>query len=299
VNAPVKLLIVDDHQVFAEGLEALFRAEPDFEPMAAVSDPGQVLGVATAHRPDAVIMDVQLGHRNGIELTAQLTAQPAAPVVVVLTAYSDAATAIDAIAAGATGFVSKDGPAEHIVTAVRAAALGGTWLPAGMLGTLLGAAQSPLAKPFTPPLAQLTDKEREVLRLMVNGLDRRGIAARLYRSPDTVKTHFRNIAAKLGTQSATEAVAIALNAGLRPELTPPGRGGCPSPAPRTPSSCLGRRCRSARLPSTRARRTGTRTCCRWAPPRRPRPAHCPAGTCPTAGTTWSIRCPRCRPSGCR
>jgi DNA-binding NarL/FixJ family response regulator len=263
--SPVRLLIVDDHQVFAEGLEALFRAEPDFEPMPPVSDPGQVVGVARSRQPDAVIMDVQLGRGSGIELTAQLTALPAPPVVVVLTAYTDVATAIDALQAGATGFVSKDGPAEHIVTAVRAAALGGTWFPAGMLGMLLGAAASPLAEPFSQPLGQLTEREREVLRLMVSGLDRKGIAARLYRSPDTVKTHVRNIAAKLGTQSATEAVAVALSAGLRPELMPLHRL-----AVTRPSSCPGRRCRPARSPSTRAGRTPARTCCRPAPPRRPR-----------------------------
>jgi DNA-binding NarL/FixJ family response regulator len=293
--SPVRLLIVDDHKVFAEGLEALFRAEPDFEPVAAVSDPGQVVGVARSHRPGAVIMDVQLGNGNGIELTAQLVAEPAPPVVVVLTAYSDAATAIDALQAGATGFVSKDGPAEHIVTAVRAAVLGGTWFPAGLLGTLLGAAAGPIADPVVPPLAQLTDREREVLRLMVSGLDRKGIAARLHRSPDTVKTHIRNIAAKLGTQSATEAVAVALSAGLRPELTRGRR----RRAARTPSSCRGRRCRSGRSPSTPGGPAAARTCCRPGLPRRPRPARCPAGTCSTAGTTWSSRCPRLLPSGCR
>lgn len=210
---PVKLLIVDDHRVFAEGLEAVFRAEPDFEPMAAVTDPNQVVSVVAAHRPDAVIMDVQLGGVSGIDLTALLMALPAPPRVVVLTAYSDTATAIGAVQAGAVGFVSKDGPAEHLVAAVRAAVLGGTWFPANLLSAVLGAPESPLAQLFI----QLTDREREVLQLMVCGLDRKAISARLNRSPDTVKTHIRNIAAKLGTSSMAEAVAVALRAGLRPE----------------------------------------------------------------------------------
>lgn len=249
--SPVRLLIVDDHRIFAEGLEALFRAEPDFEPVGTVSDPGQVVGVVRSRQPDAVIMDVHLGAGNGIELTAQLMAQPVPPVVVVLTAYSDAATAIEAVKAGAMGFVSKDGPAGHIVTAVRAAVLGGSWFPAGLLAMTLAAAQSPLAEPFGQPLSQLTDREREVLRLMVSGLDRKRIADRLYRSPDTVKTHVRNIAAKLGTQSSAEAVAVALGAGLRPELM---RYRCRWYRPRTPSSCPGRRCRWGRLRSRRAGR---------------------------------------------
>jgi len=214
---PVKLLIVDDHPVFAEGLEAVFRAEPDFEPMPAVSDPDQVVGAVSSHRPDVVIMDVQLGKVSGIDLTAALTAQPKPPAVVVLTAYSDTAMAIDAIRAGAMGFVSKEGPAEHVVTAVRAAVLGGTWFPVGLLGVVVAATQAPAADPLGQLFGPLTEKEMEVLRLMVSGMDRKAIAARLYRSPDTVKTHVRNIAAKLGTQSATEAVAVALSAGMRPE----------------------------------------------------------------------------------
>jgi DNA-binding NarL/FixJ family response regulator len=221
---PVKLLIVDDHQVFAEGLEAVFRAEPGFEPLTAVTDPDQVVPAVMAQRPDAVIMDVNLGDVNGIDLTSVLTAQPDPPAVVVLTAYCDTATAINAIQAGAMGFVSKEGPAEHVVTAVRAAVLGGTWFPAGLLGMVLAATQDPFSDPLGQLFGQLTEREREVLQMMVSGLDRQSIAARIYRSPDTVKTHIRNIAAKLGTQSATEAVAVALSAGLRPELAPAAGG---------------------------------------------------------------------------
>jgi DNA-binding NarL/FixJ family response regulator len=236
VTSPVRLLIVDDHRVFAEGLESIFRAEPDFGPVAAVTDPSQVLGVVAANRPDAVVMDVQLGDVSGIDLTAQLTALPAAPRVVVLTAYSDTATALGAIQAGAVGFVSKDGPAEHIVTAVRAAVLGGTWFPAGLLAMVLAAADSPVTEPDAQLFVQLTDREREVLGLMVCGLDRKAISERLNRSPDTVKTHIRNIAAKLGTRSTAEAVAVALHAGLRPELKrrlrPRTRPSCPGPGRR-------------------------------------------------------------------
>jgi DNA-binding NarL/FixJ family response regulator len=139
--------------------------------------------------------------------------------VVVLTAYCDTATAIGAVQAGAVGFVSKDGPAEHVVTAVRAAMLGGTWFPAGLLSRLLAMTERPHTEPLAQLFIQLTGKEREVLKLMVCGLDRRAISARLNRSPDTVKTHIRNIGAKLGTRSMSEAVAVALRAGLRPDLT--------------------------------------------------------------------------------
>src|SRR6266581_4508032 len=119
--APIKLLIVDDHKVFAQGLEAIFSAQPDFAPLPAVTDPDRVLGAVASCQPDVVIMDVLLGDVSGIDLTAQLTVMPAPPAVVVLTAYADAVTAIGAVHAGATAFVPKDAPAEHVVCATRAA----------------------------------------------------------------------------------------------------------------------------------------------------------------------------------
>ena len=93
--APIKLLIVDDHKVFAQGLEAIFSAQPDFAPLPAVTDPDRVLGAVASCQPDVVIMDVLLGDVSGIDLTAQLTVMPAPPAVVVLTAYADAVTAAD------------------------------------------------------------------------------------------------------------------------------------------------------------------------------------------------------------
>jgi DNA-binding NarL/FixJ family response regulator len=214
---PVTLLIVDDHKVFAQGLEAIFSVQPDFVPLAAVTDPSLVLDVVASRRPDVVIMDVLLGEVSGIDLTAQLMRMPEPPAVVVLTAYADAVTAIGAVRAGATGFVPKDAPAEHVVCATRAAMQGGTWFPAGLLTQVLMPADS-----FNVPRAgqvfdQLTERELEVLKLIVSGLDKKSIARRLGLAPETVKTHIRKITAKLGTHSTVETVAVALKVGLRPE----------------------------------------------------------------------------------
>ena len=213
---PVSLLIVDDHRVFGQGLEAVFGAQPDFEP-TAVSSPDQVIGVATARRPDVVIMDIRLGDVSGIDLTRQLMTMPAPPAVVVLTAYADVATVISAFQAGAVGFVAKNGSVEQLVSAVRAVLLGGSWLPAELLSGLLAAYPGPVEPPEQKLMQQLTVREREVLGLMVSGLDRNGIASRLHQSPNTVRTHVRNVTVKLGCHSALEAVATALKAGLRPE----------------------------------------------------------------------------------
>jgi DNA-binding NarL/FixJ family response regulator len=208
------LLIVDDHRVFCQGLEAVFRAEPDFEPLT-VSNPAQALGIVLSWQPDVVIMDLRLGEVSGVDLTKQMAALPFPPAIVVLTAYTDAATALDAIRAGAVGFVPKNASVEQVIGAVRAAVLGGSWLPRELLIKLVSEHQDPLVG--APQLiAQLTAREQQVLGLMVSGLDRSGIAEKLNQSPNTVRTHIRNVIVKLHCHSAIEAVAVGLRAGLRP-----------------------------------------------------------------------------------
>jgi DNA-binding NarL/FixJ family response regulator len=143
-----------------------------------------------------------------------MTALPVPPAIVVLTAYGDMAAALDAVRAGAAGFVPKNASVEQVISAVRAAVLGGTWLPYELLAKLVGEYRDPLGPQL---LAQLTAREHQVLRLMVSGMDRNGIAERLHQSPNTVRTHIRNVIVKLDCHSAVEAVAVALRAGLRPE----------------------------------------------------------------------------------
>lgn len=210
-----KLLIVDDHLVFSQGLEAIFAGEPDFDPML-VTDPEQAPAVVTARKPDAVLMDVRLGNVSGIELTRRLTLLPSPPAIIVLTAYADIATAVEAIRAGAVGFVAKSAPVEQVMSAVRAVALGGIWLPAGLLAKLVADFRIP-ADEGQQLIGQLTGREQQVLSLMVSGMDRNRIALQLHQSPNTVRTYIRNITAKLGCHSAVEVVAVGLRAGLRPQ----------------------------------------------------------------------------------
>lgn len=208
-----KLLIVDDHRVFCQGLEAVFRAEPDFEPVS-VSDPAAALGIVVSWQPNVVLMDLRLGEVSGVDLTRRMTGLPSPPAIVVLTAFADIAAALDAVRAGAVGFVPKNASVEQVIGAVRAAILGGSWLPPEMLARLVVEHQDPVGTPHLT--AQLTARERQVLSLMVSGLDRNGIAERLNQSPNTVRTHIRNVIVKLNCHSAIEAVAVGLRAGLRP-----------------------------------------------------------------------------------
>jgi DNA-binding NarL/FixJ family response regulator len=209
-----KLLIVDDHRVFCQGLEAVFRAEPDFEPLT-VSNPARALGIVVSWQPDVVIMDLRLGEVNGVDLIKQMTHLSCSPAIVVLTAYADTAAALSAVQAGAVGFVPKNASVEQVIGAVRAAVLGGSWLPHELLIRLVAEHQDPVGAPQL--IATLTAREQQVLSLMVSGLDRNGIAEKLNQSPNTVRTHIRNVIVKLNCHSAIEAVAVGLRAGLRPE----------------------------------------------------------------------------------
>jgi DNA-binding NarL/FixJ family response regulator len=208
-----KLLIVDDHRVFCQGLAAVFRAEPDFEPLT-VSNPAQSLGIVVSWQPDVVIMDLRLGEVSGTDIIEQMTALPFPPAIVVLTGYADTVAALDAVRAGAVGFVSKNASVEQVIGAVRAAVLGGSWLPHELLSKLVAEHRDPVGVPQL--IAQLTAREQQVLGLMVSGLDRAGIAEKLNQSPNTVRTHIRNVIVKLNCHSAIEAVAVGLRAGLRP-----------------------------------------------------------------------------------
>jgi DNA-binding NarL/FixJ family response regulator len=208
-----KLLVVDDHRVFCQGLEAVFQAEPDFEPLT-VSNPAHALGIAASWKPDVVLMDLRLGEVSGVDLTKQMTALPCPPIIVVLTAFTDVAAAMEAIRAGAVGFVPKKASVEQVIGAVRAAVLGGSWLPHELLTKLVAEEGDEDGAPQL--IAQLTPRERQVLSLMVSGLDRNGIAETLNQSPNTVRTHIRNMIVKLNCHSGIEAVAVGLRAGLRP-----------------------------------------------------------------------------------
>src|ERR1700730_8172908 len=172
------LLLVDDHRVFCQGLEAVFRAEPDFEPLT-VSNPAQALGIVLSCQADVVIMDLRLGEVSGVDLTKQMAALPLPPAIVVLTAYTDTATALDAIRAGAVGFVPKNASVEQV--------LGGSWLPHELLIKLVAEHQDPVVG--APQLiAQLTAREQQVLGLMVSGLDRNGIDEKVNQYAQTVRT---------------------------------------------------------------------------------------------------------------
>jgi DNA-binding NarL/FixJ family response regulator len=213
-TTPLRLLIADDHAVVRAGLRALLDGEPDLEVIAEAGSGEEAVLLAAELAPDVVLMDLRFAGTDrgidGAEAVRRLTAKAAGMAVVMLTSYSGRADVVRALEAGARGYVLKAGPPEELFLAVREAAAGRIGLASEVVGHLVGQVVSP------PP--ELSEREREVVRLLADGHSNRSIAESLYLSEATVKTHLVRIYRKLGADNRAAAVSEAVRRGLL-ELT--------------------------------------------------------------------------------
>jgi DNA-binding NarL/FixJ family response regulator len=217
----IRLLLVDDQELVRAGLRLILSAEDDLEVVGEAPD-GRA-GVDAARRliPDVVLMDVRMPVMDGIEATRQLAAG-GNDRVLALTTFEDDDVLWGVIEAGAAGFVLKDAPATDLVGAIRVTARGGSWLDPRVADRVLtalrrrpGAATSATDYPVDP----LTEREREVLRLVASGANNAEIAEALYLSERTVKGHISAIFSKLGVRDRPAAIIRAYDAGI---VTPRG-----------------------------------------------------------------------------
>ncbi len=238
--ARIRVLVVDDHRVFAESLAAALAAEPDVDVAAAGSGPAALRcldrGVAEGRRFDVLLVDADLGAApaavpaapegepagDGIALVAGVRkAQPAVRAVV-LAERDDPRRAALALQAGASGWVAKDCSLQRLLAVVRGVLRDETHLPPALLtGVLRELTAARKHRTESERLVEsLTPREREVLRCMVAGLGRKAVAERLFLSPHTVRTHMQNVLGKLGVHSTLAAVALARRAGVGPAPLP-------------------------------------------------------------------------------
>ncbi|WP_053661552.1 response regulator [Streptomyces sp. MMG1121] len=204
---PVRLLLADDHPVVRAGLRAVLETEPGLVVVAEAATAEEAVARAAAGGIDVVLMDLQFGRgMGGAEATAQITARPGAPRVVIVTTYDSDADTLPAIEAGATGYLLKDAPPEELAAAVRSAASGRT--------TLAPAVADRLMNRLRTPGTALTRRETEVLTLVAEGLSNQAVGRRLHLTEGTVKSHLARVYAKLGVDSRTAAVAAATDLGL-------------------------------------------------------------------------------------
>ncbi|MFF4161732.1 response regulator [Streptomyces sp. NPDC001741] len=206
----ITLLVVDDHPVVRDGLRGMFAAAPGFEVLGEAADGVAAVELAGRLDPDVVLMDLRMPGGGGVAAIAELTRRGARSRVLVLTTYDTDSDTLPAIEAGATGYLLKDAPRDELFTAVRAAADGRTVLSPAVASRLVSRVRTPTA----PGNESLSAREREVLGLVARGTSNREIAAELFISEATVKTHLTHVFAKLGAKDRAAAVAVAYERGV-------------------------------------------------------------------------------------
>jgi DNA-binding NarL/FixJ family response regulator len=212
----VRVLAADDQRVVREGLAMLLGLLPDVEVVGTAADGEEVLALAAELRPDVILMDLRMPRMDGVEATRRLRERDPAVKVVVLTTYADDRSVLDALRAGALGYLTKDAGAAEIQQALHRVAGGQAVLdPAVQLHLVEAIADGVPSVPATAPLPDgLTPREAEVLTLIAAGLSNTEIAERLVVSEATVKSHVNHMLAKIGARDRAQAVGYAYRHGL-------------------------------------------------------------------------------------
>jgi len=212
----VRVLIVDDHDLFRAGMASLLGVQPDIEVVAQASGGRMGIRLANELRPHVVLMDLRMPDVEGPEATQEILERNPGMRVLVLTVATDDSDVNAALESGACGFIAKDTPVGDVATAVRAAARGVAWLSPRAAELVLGRVRHGAAAQDTDvgPEERLSARELDVLRLIARGLENAEIAETLAISPRTAKNHVSNILAKLGMPSRVQAAIYAVRRGL-------------------------------------------------------------------------------------
>ena len=213
----IRVLLADDQALIRAGFRAILHAEDGIEVVGEASSGEEAVALAARHHPDVVLMDIRMPHGDGIWATGQIVAHPAlaSTRMVVVTTFELDDYVIDAIAAGASGFLVKDTEPVELIRAVRVVASGDALLSPGVTRTLLQRVSPALRQTVdAAALAPLTEREREVLALVGRGLSNDEIGAALFLSPLTAKTHVSRIMQKLDARDRVRLVVVAYESGV-------------------------------------------------------------------------------------
>ena len=209
----IRVVIADDQPMMRAGFKAVLEATGAVEVVGEAANGEEAVAAAAAHSPDVVLMDIEMPGMDGIEATRRLPRQR----VLILTTFGLDEYIVDALRAGASGFLLKDAPTQDVVDAVRSVAAGDAVLSPAVTRQLLDQVGRRLPAPVSrspEALAELTDREREVLRMLAAGLSNAELAEALFLSEATVKTHVSNLLGKLGLRDRVQAVIYAYETGL-------------------------------------------------------------------------------------
>jgi NarL family two-component system response regulator LiaR len=208
-QTPIRILLVDDHDMVRRGLAVFLLAYDDFELVGEAANGVEALDKCAELQPDVVLMDLMMPEMDGIEATQVIRQRHPATQVIALTSFNEEKLVEAALQAGAIGYLFKNVSVDELAAAIRAARVGRPTLAPEATEILINSTTRP-----QPPGQDLTEREREVLKLLVEGLNNPEIATRLCVSRSTVKTHVSHILAKLGVTSRLEAVTTALEHNL-------------------------------------------------------------------------------------
>jgi DNA-binding NarL/FixJ family response regulator len=216
MSGPIRVVVADDQELVRAGFCVILDTADGITVVGEAANGAEAVALAAQQRPDVVLMDVRMPEMDGLEAARLITAEPSAPKVVMLTTFDLDDYVYAALRAGASGFLLKDSPRADLIAAVRAAAAGDALLAPSVTKRLIEAfaRRPPETSPSPSQLASVTAREREVLMLMARGRSNAEIAAALFVSEATVKTHVGSLLAKLGLRDRVQAVILAYETGL-------------------------------------------------------------------------------------
>jgi DNA-binding NarL/FixJ family response regulator len=212
----IRIVVADDQRSVLDGLALMLGLLPGITVAAVAADGAETLAAVGQHHPDVVVLDLHMPGMDGIEATRRLSAEHPGTAVVVLTTYADDTSVLEAVRAGARGYLTKNAGRADIARAIHAAASGQSILDPAVQATVLEAAASSPARPaLAPELPDgLTSREGDVLMLIAQGLSNSDIAAALFLSANTVKTHVNRVFSKTGSKTRAQAIRYAYDHGL-------------------------------------------------------------------------------------
>ena len=208
------ILLVDDHRIVREGLRTLLGQQPDLAVVGEAADGRDAVTQACLLRPDVIVMDIAMPELNGVEATRLILAELPAVRIVALSMYADRRFVAEILRAGALGYVLKDGAFEELALAIRTVTEGKTYLSPSIAGLVVEELVRRTETPGSPSLGGLTPRERQVLKLLADGMRPREIAQELSISAKTVEVHKQNLMNKLEIHSAAELTRFAIREGL-------------------------------------------------------------------------------------
>ena len=210
----IRVLLVDDDHLMRAGLTMIIEQTDDLVVVDQAEDGRQAVSLARREHPDVVLMDVRMPVLDGIEATREITSLPDPPRVLILTTFELDEYVFNALQAGASGFLLKRTPPEQLIEGIRTVASGDALLSPSVTKRLIAEFANRPERAVDPGLAELTDREREVLVEMAKGLSNDELAETLFISENTVKTHIKRVLTKLGVRDRVNAVVMAYQGGL-------------------------------------------------------------------------------------